>query len=105
MVYVKIFMQQIRPISNKIIPTRERRAIEIDDREHFQDIFIYLLSFSLGKYTGTKTDVLRRFIMGIFFTYFSIRKPLGIPHKIFQRYHPGPLQYKIPRDITFLAMC
>lgn len=105
MVYVKIFMQHIWPIYKKYIHTCERNAIEIDDREHFQNIFIDTLSFSLEKIhrneNGCLTVIYNRDCLQLF----PIRKPLGIPHKIFQRYHPGPLQDKIPLDIIFLAMC
>lgn len=65
----QIFMQHIWPISNKNIPTCERNANEIDDREHFQDTFLTHYLFHSEKYTGTKTNVLRKFIIGIVYIF------------------------------------
>lgn len=39
------------------------------------------------------------------FTSLSIHMSFGITHTIFERHHLGPLQYKIPVDIQFLAVC
>lgn len=70
-------------------------SIEIDEKENFGDIVIDILSFSLGKITNTKTNY-----DGKGLHLFSILKSLRLPRAIFQRYHLGLLQCKIPVDIT-----
>lgn len=46
--------------------------------------------FHLNKFTGTKTDVLQRFIIGnVDSHHISIQKSLRIPHTIFHHYHQG----------------
>lgn len=44
-----IFMQHIWPIFNKNTHKHERSAIEIDEMENFQDIFMDILSFFTQK--------------------------------------------------------
>lgn len=40
--------------------------------------------------------------MGNIYIFFQ-EVTLGIPHAIFERYHPGLLQYKAPLDITLFS--
>ena len=91
-------------IFNKNTHTCKRNTIEIDEREYIQDIFIEQLSFSLIKVHRNKNNFLTEIYNGKCLHLFSIRNTLGIHRAIFQRYHPGLLQYKISVDITFLGV-
>lgn len=77
-------------IFNQNIQTYDRSAIKIDEGEMFQDNLIHRLSyFTRKKSTETRTDFLKRFIMG----YVDIiRNSLEMPLAIFHRYHWSVLQ-------------
>lgn len=86
----KIFMQHVRTTFNKNRHTCERTAIEIDEREIFQDTFIYtiIIIFPLK-------NILQKFII------FSIWKSVGIACTVSQHNHPGLLQCKILKHNIF----
>ena len=59
---------------------------------------------SLGKIHRNENRFLTEIYNGECLHLFSIRNTLGIHRAIFQRYHPGLLQYKISVDITFFSI-
>lgn len=85
-------MQHVWTIYYKNAHPRERRSIEIDEKENFGDSVIDIFP---RKITNAKTNY-----DGNGLHLFSILKSLRLPRAIFQRDHLGLLQCKNPVYIT-----
>lgn len=70
-VYPNIFMQRLLEDFNINAHTCERRAIEIDERENTQHIFIDTSFCSRKDAQDRKQIFLQRFLMGIIFSPFG----------------------------------